>query len=202
MQVYPCAAKYNDTPVRASLRMCAQLAENKFCIFKNNVVSLQTNSTKREGAGHQCSHFHPPHPLIITNGNDCKREMTKHIDVHTDNLEQVIRFFIQPDDVQERDTQVNVSKLADIYNKSVADWLMSDECRRLASLHISQSASMSNNPDEKIENMMAALNYLSERDGDIYLRRPFAIAFARWLSPKFNAWCNYKLDALLDYGRI
>lgn len=128
--------------------------------------------------------------------------MTKHIDVHTDNLEQVIRFFIQPDDVQERDTQVNVSKLADIYNKSVADWLMSDECRRLASLHISQSASMSNNPDEKIENMMAALNYLSERDGDIYLRRPFAIAFARWLSPKFNAWCNYKLDALLDYGRI
>lgn len=168
----------------------------KSCIFANEF-------NQREGAGHQSSHFHPPHPLIITtNGNGCKREMTTHIDVHTDDLEQVIRFFIQPDDVLERDVEVNVSKLADVYNKNVADWLMSDECKSLVSLHIRQSASKSNDPDENIKDMMIALNYLSERDGYIYLRRPLAIAFARWLSPKFNAWCNYKLDALLDYGRI
>lgn len=82
----------------------------------------------------------------------------------------------------------NATVVAEKFGKRVADWLENRETKQ----YMDAVARLLNVPD-----LAHLIRARRGRNGGTWLHPKLAVAYGRWISPDFAAWCDFQIDAIL-----
>lgn len=90
----------------------------------------------------------------------------------------------------------NATRAADHFGKRVQDWLDNAETKEymIALVEFHNHA----NQRELIRSPDEFISAKRGKNGGTWLHPDLAVAYARWLSPKFGVWCDQQIKALLS----